>query len=968
MEAFTQLMIFYIDLIGMCLLESHATRLGMKGFFRRFLIGFAFVPIATTVVRAATVYTITLNPNGGTANPDYLATICRARNASTGVNLGLARPNNDGTCPTSDSAYSTATFSLTSSPVNEFPQKYANHIDATDGYETFLGYKNFRDSAYFINSDGVLNVSSYKNGIVTLPAWWQGVENMSPFTVNYYNNYGDNETVATQSCTFGDTNNATICNVLNPVFETPGSGLTSSQVQLTPPAGKYFDGWFCRSPSLSTCRANRYLPANYASLSTPIAPYGTSPISDLLNVSLTQYRTDLRDSNGNVVTNMSYAYTGTNIVNLYAGWAPYSLTLKCSASSTSPFVKNPGPDNAPYTYPRVQSTYLDASGIQHDIVYGSAIPLDKNFGGTSDAPLCKSVYYEYDIANGNDQWCSEYLDTAAGIGIGGVTYGPTYLDSPSISGKPNMVYLTNGDSTVTFYGSCTYTSLNYSCGQFNGVDVSHWAYAPNNRYQINSNGEAKFVSRQRSIYQRGWPMPAYPYKTENGEYVDCGTFSLNLQANGTAAIGCEDAGDGITQNCPNIVVGTATDAGHGCCHKPQFAEFKGYRVTRGNNTILNNGELVQPGQYGAANCNVSFDENTNPNTWQPGCDLWPWKTELTLTAVWEHTPIQITFNHNGADNAANLINSVYMKYGEGFYQFNTSSGYSGIMTDLAVMPTKTDYVFGGYQYCDANDVCTMVVNSNGEFISGANNLKFTDVDVTATAVWNPETVVCAAGTYLNATTQLCETCVAGNYCPGGTYEYSQNIDLGIYVCGNDSWSDDGAAQCTACLTANGYHNSGQDAASHAHEFSCMTTCSPGQCISVARSACANVGTSGWSAGGVVAQGNILTCHSCTGQTFTSGSAHGAHEAADCGRLLHMGQYQVFLRANQVTNPSLQAKIYDEIDHTEHIYYGNLYPVTEGRTGHMHTMYMGNEYIICDQTGEVCTGVPQEGDPLEQNNF
>jgi len=685
----------------------------MSGFKGKICIFFVFgaclgVSMAQRAVAVSPVYTVSLWPNGGTANPDYLAEICRGTINGQRV---FAHPNSDNTCPTADANYSPS-FNLSSSPINEFPQKYANHTDATDGYETFLGYQRWGYMNY-IDSNGILQSrSGGSSGNGTLSAWWAGVTGVTPFVVNYYDYDGNNNTLLdTQSCTFGVDSG---CEVLSP-----------DDLILTAPPGKYFDGWFCRSSTGTSCRANRYLPSDYATLNTPITPYNNVSISNWPNSSLwlETSRADLRDANGNVVTNMSYEYTGLSIVDLYAAWAPYSVTFNCSFNAYSPFV---GTD-------RVQSTYLDENNVQHGIVYGSVIPLDKNFGGTSANPLCKSVYYEYDDAHSNDQWCSEYLDDDASIGFTSVTnygsYGNPYAkgENPSVSRSSDnkkIIYLIGNGARVGLGGNCTMAYLSYSCGSFGGTTVQ--GTPPNRRYSIGSGGGiSSSYALVTSINSRQYPQPALPYKQTNGEYEACSTYTLTPTSGANA---------GIPQTFGTIGVTTATDMGYGCCEKPQYAEFKGYEV-RGATGLLNNGDLIQPGQYGAANCSVSFDNNTDPDTWQPGCDLWPWTGNVILTAIWEHTPIQVTFNHNGADNSANLLSMSYLKYGEGFYLYSTSSGYSGQITQMSPLPQKTGYTFGGYQYCDANDNCTMVVDSQGNFISGENNLKFTDVDITVSAVW-----------------------------------------------------------------------------------------------------------------------------------------------------------------------------------------------------------------------------------------
>ncbi len=736
----------------------------MSGFLRKIRIFIIFVVcFACGASRAVTTYTDTLNPNDGDANPNYLSQVCKLSGQ-----YGRARPLANNTCPTDSSAYST-TFTLTQS---ELPQKYANHTDATDGYETFLGYGavNYTSSVN-ISAEGVYSNTGGSSGNTILFAWWQGATNVTPFTVNYYDG---NTLVDTQSCTFGD---STGCDVLSPV------GI------VTAPAGKYFDGWHCKSVNgTSNCRTNRYLPPNYASLSTPITPYGSSAISNWPDTSSrTRYLTDLRDASGNVVTNMSYEYTGENTINLYASYAPYTITVNCYTSAISPFIGSN----------RTQSTYLDNNNVQHDIVYGSVIPLEKNFGD-----MCKSVYYEYDVANGNDQWCSEYLDNDSYID-GYIATNSTAGEIMTGSNQTNLPYTRLGDSSVRVSGTCSRFTLNYSCGSFEGNAVG--GEAPNVRYTVGSNGiinrylNPDTTGYSRSISYRGYPEPAYPYpQTNNGV---CGTYTLTPTSGATA---------GVPRTFGDVSASTATDMGYGCCEKPQYAEFKGYQVRRNNanGELLNNGNLIQPGQYGASNCNVSFDNNTDPDTWTPGCDLWPWKGGVYLTAIWEHTPIQVTFNNNGADNAANLLGTAYLKYGEGFYLYSTSSGYTGQITQLSPLPQKAGYIFGGYQYCDANDVCTMVVGADGAFISGENNLKFTDTDITATAVWTIDEKFTVTTTNLTLDTTTNTVVFRFNMSAAGTFYVDCGDDgtlSGTGVSGNTiaRTNDTTLAQYTCTYTSGG---------------------------------------------------------------------------------------------------------------------------------------------------------------------
>ena len=62
--------------------------------------------------------------------------------------------------------------------------------------------------------------------------------------------------------------------------------------------------------------------------------------------------------------------------------------------------------------------------------------------------------------------------------------------------------------------------------------------------------------------------------------------------------------------------------------------------------------------------------------------------------------------------------------------------------------------------------------------------------------------VCDAGNYLPAHGYQCETCLTGNYCPGGTFNYSESISSGLMPCASGLYSPTGmweSAQCGRIL-------------------------------------------------------------------------------------------------------------------------------------------------------------------------
>ncbi len=272
-----------------------------------------------------------------------------------------------------------------------------------------------------------------------------------------------------------------------------------------------------------------------------------------------------------------------------------------------------------------------------------------------------------------------------------------------------------------------------------------------------------------------------------------------------------------------------------------------------------------------------------------------------------------TANAAGTACNPNTIALSYRNGGHGTAPTAPASCVYGENVNLPAAITETGYTFNKWAVADNNFA------ANATIVCNSANLGVTSGTAIITATWTTDSITCAEKKYLPAGATVCVNCIAGGYCPGGTFTYNPNLVQGITVCATNTYSNAAAAQCTACLTANGYQNSGDEFADHAYESSCKTTCAVGQCVATARAACTNVGTTGWATGGVVAQGNTLACNVCQSGTSTCGYGACADEAGDCGRVLHVGANKLYLRSDRKTDRTLNVKI------GNNIYYANMSP-------------------------------------------
>lgn len=160
--------------------------------------------------------------------------------------------------------------------------------------------------------------------------------------------------------------------------------------------------------------------------------------------------------------------------------------------------------------------------------------------------------------------------------------------------------------------------------------------------------------------------------------------------------------------------------------------------------------------------------------------------------------------------------------------------------------------------------------------------------------------------------------------------------------GTINWPNVG--NISACPTGYTYGGTGLYA-----QNQCKASCSAGQCLPTANGQCVNAGAGNWSAGGTVAYGSTLACNACASGLTTIGYGHGADEADDCGRILHVGENHVYLRSGEKTNPSLHVKIGSTV------FYGNMSTtmtnMSDGINHKLKMKYNNATYSVYDDSAQ-----------------
>ena len=162
------------------------------------------------------------------------------------------------------------------------------------------------------------------------------------------------------------------------------------------------------------------------------------------------------------------------------------------------------------------------------------------------------------------------------------------------------------------------------------------------------------------------------------------------------------------------------------------------------------------------------------------------------------------------------------------------------------------------------------------------------------AMFEPHSHTCSSGYYLPANTDECVTCPSNATCNGGTYSFNATMAQGITY--NIPVTNDIARGCSknlvsnvALFTVNAY------------------TCTPGYYVPANHDGCVICPSDSYCPGGTYTFNETVTqgITACASGLFAPA---GMWESAQCGRVLHIGDEVVYLRASKKTSPALHVDV------------------------------------------------------------
>ena len=107
--------------------------------------------------------------------------------------------------------------------------------------------------------------------------------------------------------------------------------------------------------------------------------------------------------------------------------------------------------------------------------------------------------------------------------------------------------------------------------------------------------------------------------------------------------------------------------------------------------------------------------------------------------------------------------------------------------------------------------------------------------------------------------------------------------------------------------------------------------------------CTDVGAGYYAAASTVNFGSVGTRMACPTGLFTVGYGHGADDANDCARTLHIGDNVIYARRNKITTPSVNIQMTN----------GDMFYISLSSVNHnvsrLHLSYDGNQYTAYDDS-------------------
>ncbi len=134
----------------------------------------------------------------------------------------------------------------------------------------------------------------------------------------------------------------------------------------------------------------------------------------------------------------------------------------------------------------------------------------------------------------------------------------------------------------------------------------------------------------------------------------------------------------------------------------------------------------------------------------------------------------------------------------------------------------------------------------------------------------------------------------------------------------DNVGDVVASNVANMFVKTGYATTGDTVADHDSAEDCKITCAGGSYLANANdTTCTDVGIGNWAAASLIPQGGVGIVNTCQSPMTTIGYGAGADEAADCGRVLHVGNSKIYLRSEKKTEKNLHVLVDGKI------YYGSM---------------------------------------------